>query len=73
MRRVMKYKAAEPTVLDCAAIGCEDDRCGFAGSPTSVNKIESVVLAGGDFKEVPATDEGIAGLVAELVKDHTIG
>ena len=73
MRRVMKYKNAEPTVLDCAAIGCEDDRCGFAGSPTSVNKIESVVLAGGEFKEVAATDEGISGLVKELVKDHTIG
>ena len=55
------------------AIGCEDDRCGFAGSPTSVNKIESVVLAGGEFKEVAATDEGIGGLVAELIKDHTIG
>ena len=73
MRRVMKYKNAEPTVLDCAAIGCEDDRCGFAGSPTSVNKIESVVLAGGEFKEVAATDEGIAELVKGLVKDHTIG
>ena len=73
MRRVMKYKNAEPTILDCAAIGCEDGRCGFAGSPTSVNKIESVVLAGGEFKEVAATDEGIGGLVSELIKDHTIG
>ena len=73
MRRVMKYKNAEPTILDCAAIGCEDDRCGFAGSPTSVNKIESVVLAGGEFKEVAATDEGIGALVSELIKDHTIG
>ncbi len=73
MRRVMKYKNAEPEILDCAAIGCEDARCGFAGSPTSVNKIESVVLAGGAFKEVAPTDEGLAGLVAELVADHTIG
>ena len=73
MRRVMAYKGAEPEVLDCAAIGCEDARCGFAGSPTSVNKIESVVLAGGAFKEVAPTDEGIGGLVAELVADHTIG
>jgi electron transfer flavoprotein beta subunit len=59
--------------LDCAAVGCEDSRCGFAGSPTNVNKIMSVVLAGGAFKEVPATDEGIGGLVGELVADHTIG
>ena len=73
MRRVMKYKAAQPEVLSCDDIGCEADRCGFAGSPTSVNKIQSVVLAGGDFKEVPATDEGIAALVGELIADHTIG
>ena len=73
MRRVMAYKNAEPEVLSCDDIGCEADRCGFAGSPTSVNKIESVVLAGGEFKDVPATDEGISGLVSELIADHTIG
>lgn len=73
MRRVMKYKNAEPETLDCAAIGCEDNRCGFAGSPTSVNKIQSVVLAGGEYKAVEPTDEGISHLVAELIADHTIG
>ena len=73
MRRVMKYKNAEPEVLSCDDIGAEAGRCGFAGSPTSVNKIMSVVLAGGAFKEVPATDEGIAGLVGELIAEHTIG
>ena len=73
MRRVMKYKDAEPEVLSCDDVGCAPERCGFAGSPTNVNKIMSVVLAGGEFKEVPATDEGIAGLVGELIADHTIG
>lgn len=73
MRRVMEFKNAEPEVLDCAAIGCEDARCGFAGSPTSVNKIQSVVLAGGAFKEVAPTDEGLGGLVSELIAEHTIG
>ncbi len=73
MRRVMKFKNAEPETLSCDDIGCEAGRCGFAGSPTSVNKIESVVLAGGEFQEVPATDEGIGALVAGLIKDHTIG
>ena len=73
MRRVMKYKNAEPEMLSCDDIGAEADRCGFAGSPTSVNKIMSVVLAGGDFKEIPATDEGINGLVKELIDEHTIG
>ena len=73
MRRVMKHKNAEPEILTCDDIGAEADRCGFAGSPTSVNKIESVVLAGGAFKEIPATDEGLKGLVGELIADHTIG
>ena len=74
MRRVMKYKKAEVTgQLSCDDIGCETERCGFAGSPTSVNKIGSVVLAGGDYKEVAADDNGIKGLVDELVADHTIG
>jgi len=73
MRRVMAHKNAEPEILSCDDIGAEADRCGFAGSPTSVNKIMSVVLAGGDYKEIPATDEGIQGLVKELVDEHTIG
>ena len=73
MRRVMKYKHAEPETLSCDDIGAEADRCGFAGSPTSVNKIMSVVLAGGAFKGIEPTDEGIGGLVGELIADHTIG
>ena len=88
VRRVMKYKKAKAAVengnvalegdlkigqLSCDDIGAEAGRCGFAGSPTNVNKIVSVVLAGGDFKEVAPTDEGVKGLVAELVADHTIG
>lgn len=88
VRRAMKFKKAAAPVeqggaapegdlaigqLSCADIGCADDRCGFAGSPTSVNKIVSVVLAGGDYREVAPTDEGIGALVAELVADHTIG
>ena len=73
VRLMMKYKNFEPERLSCDDIGCEESRCGFAGSPTSVNKIVSVVLAGGDYKEVAATEEGIAALVGELVADHTIG
>lgn len=88
VRRVMKFKKAKAPVenggvamegdlaigqLSCDDIGAEVDRCGFAGSPTNVNKIVSVVLAGGDYKEVAPTDEGIAALVKELVADHTIG
>ncbi len=87
VKRVMKFKKAKAPAekgaaaaagleigqLSCDDIGAEAERCGFAGSPTNVNKIVSVVLAGGDYKEVAPTDEGIGALVAELVADHTIG
>ena len=73
MRRVMKYKNAEPEILSCADIGCEDARCGFAGSPTSVNQIQSVVLAGGAYREIEPTEAGIGAFVKELIADHTIG
>ena len=73
VRRVMRFKDAELPTLSCDDIGCDPARCGFAGSPTSVNKIESVVLAGGEYRDIPATDEGIGALVKELVADHTIG
>jgi electron transfer flavoprotein beta subunit len=47
--------------------------CGMSGSPTKVHRIQSVVLAGGQYKEFPPTDEGLAELVGELMEDHTIG
>ena len=88
VRRVMKFKKAKAPVenggaapegdlairqLTCDDIGAEACRCGFAGSPTNVSKIVSVVLAGGDYKEVAPDEAGLEGLVAELVADHTIG
>jgi len=47
--------------------------CGRDGSPTKVHRIQSVVLAGGEYREFPPTDEGLTELVAELIDDHTIG
>lgn len=47
--------------------------CGMSGSPTKVNRIQSVVLAGGEYHEIEPTEEGIAGLVGELIQDHTVG
>lgn len=47
--------------------------CGRSGSPTKVNRIQSVVLTGGGYKEVAPTDEGIRQMVHELIDDHTIG
>lgn len=47
--------------------------CGVSGSPTKVNRIQSIVLAGGDYKEFPPSDAGVAQLISELISDHTIG
>ncbi len=46
---------------------------GLAGSPTKVNRIQSIVLTGGEYHEYAPTDEGVAQLVGELIEDHTIG
>ena len=47
--------------------------CGRGGSPTKVHRIQAVVLAGGEYREFPPTDAGMAQLVGELIEDHTIG
>jgi len=49
------------------------DWCGLDGSPTKVHKVNSIVLTGGDYKQFDPTDEGVAQLVGELIKEHTLG
>lgn len=73
VRRIMKYKNAEPTVWSLDDIGADISRCGKLGSPTNVAKVDSVVLAGGDYREIPADAAGITGLMQSLVADHTLG
>jgi electron transfer flavoprotein beta subunit len=51
-------------------VGADENRTGFAGSPTKVKKVDNVVLAGADYKDIPPTPEGIKALVQELVADH---
>jgi len=48
------------------------DWCGIAGSPTKVHRIQSVVLAAKESKEIEPTEEGISDLIHELIKDRTI-
>jgi electron transfer flavoprotein beta subunit len=47
--------------------------CGRDGSATKVKRIQFIVLKGTGYKEVEPTEDGIAGLVHELIEDHTIG
>ncbi|MBT3381235.1 MAG: electron transfer flavoprotein subunit beta/FixA family protein [Lentisphaerae bacterium] len=53
-------------------IGADRERVGMPGSPTKVKKIESVVLSGQEFHDVPATQEGINELVHELISEHIL-
>lgn len=59
--------------FSCAEVGCAADRCGFAGSPTSVAAIQSVVLTGGAYREYGVDEESIGQLVGSLIAEHTIG
>jgi electron transfer flavoprotein beta subunit len=54
-------------------IGADLSWCGLKGSPTKVHRVQSIVLAGGAYKEYLPTDAGVARLVRELIEDHTIG
>ncbi len=55
-----------------ADVGADLNRVGLAGSPTKVKQIQSVVLAGGTYKDVPPTDDAIKGLVHELIAEHIL-
>jgi electron transfer flavoprotein beta subunit len=46
--------------------------CGRSGSPTKVHRIQSVVLAAKESKEVEPNDQAIADMIHELIKDRII-
>lgn len=53
-------------------LGCEPERCGGAGSPTKVKKIDSVVLSSHDLEMIEPDEKGIRELVAELAHNHIL-
>ena len=68
--------AASGLLIDqfsAADIAAEPDRIGFAGSPTKVKQVMSVVLTAGEVKTISPDAAGIAGLIHELISDHTLG
>jgi electron transfer flavoprotein beta subunit len=46
--------------------------CGRSGSPTKVHRIQSVVLAAKESKDIAPTDEGVAAMIHELIQDKII-
>jgi electron transfer flavoprotein beta subunit len=57
---------------DLAAVEADLTWCGRSGSPTKVHRIQSVVLAAKESKVVEPNDEGIAGMIGELIEDKII-
>lgn len=57
---------------DIAALGAEPQRCGFAGSPTRVVKIDSVVLTATEHKRIDVSEQGLRQLINELTARHTL-
>ncbi len=58
---------------DLDAIHADLQRCGLAGSPTKVHRVQAIVLTKEGFRPVPATEQGIRELIHELVVDRTWG
>ena len=58
---------------DLDRIGADLNRCGLAGSPTKVHRVQSIVLTKSGYTQVPPTDEGVRNLIHELVVDRTLG
>ena len=71
-KRMMKYKNVPLEQWGLDEINADANRCGIAGSPTKVFKIQSVVLKKEGFTEVAPTRESIGSLIKELVADKTI-
>ena len=57
---------------DLDFIGADLSWCGRSGSPTKVHRIQSVVLAAKEAKEVEPNEKAIADMVHELIEDKTI-
>ena len=58
---------------DLDRIGADLGRCGLAGSPTKVHRVQAIVLTKEGYTEVPPTAAGVGQMIHELVVDRTWG
>ena len=47
--------------------------CGMSGSPTKVNRIQSIVLTKEGFTRVEPNEAAVSKMIHELIVDHTLG
>jgi electron transfer flavoprotein beta subunit len=73
-RTAAQKEAAFPVEQwDLDDIKADLNRCGLAGSPTKVFRVQSIVLTKDGFTEVPPTEAGVRQMIQELVVDRTLG
>jgi electron transfer flavoprotein beta subunit len=58
---------------DLDRIGADLSRCGLAGSPTKVHRVQAIVLTKQGYTEIQPSDDGVRQLIHELVVDRTLG
>jgi electron transfer flavoprotein beta subunit len=58
---------------DLDAIGADLQRCGLAGSPTKVHRVQAIVLTKQGYTEIAPSEDGVRQLIRELVVDRTLG
>ena len=57
-----------------AEINADLEQCGLAGSPTKVKNVVNVVFVAKESKVIEGSDEeGLEGLIKDLIAEHTIG
>jgi len=57
---------------DLDFLGADLSWCGRSGSPTKVHRIQNVVLAAKESKEIEPNEKGIVSLIHELIEDKII-
>jgi electron transfer flavoprotein beta subunit len=57
---------------DLDFVGADLKWCGRSGSPTKVHRIQSVVLAAKESKNIEPNDQGISDMIHELIEDKII-
>ncbi|MHB8897712.1 MAG: electron transfer flavoprotein subunit beta/FixA family protein [Thermoguttaceae bacterium] len=58
---------------DLDTIKADLNRCGLAGSPTKVFRVQAIVLTKEGYTDVPPTEAGVRQMIHELVVDRTLG
>lgn len=69
---ILKEKGLLIKQWDLDFLGADLNWCGRSGSPTKVHRIQSVVLAAKESKNVEPSDSGISGMIHELIEDKII-